>query len=393
MEGTMTGSEKKRKSIRYRDMTIRERVLPSGKLRYQLERWSLGRMVRTMHESMAVAKGKADDIANEIRKYGDLASILSTAQRLDAANALDVLAGRVTLTEAADYWARRHAATGAGETTVAALLDLYMADARARRLRSATLHDMETRLGRLVADLGESPAAAIATEDLDGWLDGLEVSPANRKNFRTVIHGLFAWAAKTNRIPENPAAKMLQVQVERGMPSIVTPSDVRKIMDAAVRVAPEAVPYLALAFFAGVRSNEITLLRWSDIDLVSGTVTVRPEVAKKRRSRIIRLADNAAAWLRGYAGKGDVAPESLRAVLARVQRASVSWPHNAARHSFASYHLALHSDISRTCLDLGHTQPAVLFEHYRNLATREQAEAYFGVLPAAGQVVRFVAAG
>jgi hypothetical protein len=53
---------------------------------------------------------------------------------------------------------------------------------------------------------------------------------------------------------------------------------------------------------------------------------------------------------------------------------------NAARHSFVSYHLALFGDVAKTELQAGHDR-AVLFGHYRELVTQEEAEEYFTSVP------------
>jgi len=62
------------------------------------------------------------------------------------------------------------------------------------------------------------------------------------------------------------------------------------------------------------------------------------------------------------------------------------------RHSFGSYHFALHADSIKTSNELGHQQgDNVLFEHYRALTNKKQADAYFGLVPdpALGEVVQF----
>lgn len=46
------------------------------------------------------------------------------------------------------------------------------------------------------------------------------------------------------------------------------------------------------------------------------------------------------------------------------------------RHSFVSYHLALFEDVAKTELQAGHDR-AVLFGHYRELVTQQEAEEYF----------------
>jgi integrase len=57
------------------------------------------------------------------------------------------------------------------------------------------------------------------------------------------------------------------------------------------------------------------------------------------------------------------------------------WPNDAARHSFATYHLALHQNSALTSHELGHRNPNTLFKHYRNLATKAEGEAYFAIVP------------
>ena len=52
------------------------------------------------------------------------------------------------------------------------------------------------------------------------------------------------------------------------------------------------------------------------------------------------------------------------------------------RHSYGSYHLGMHEDAARTSFQMGHTTQGILFEHYRNLVTKEDAEAFWSIVPA-----------
>ena len=55
---------------------------------------------------------------------------------------------------------------------------------------------------------------------------------------------------------------------------------------------------------------------------------------------------------------------------------------NAMRHSFGSYHYAMHSDAAKTAAMLGHkANDQVLFDSYRSLARKKDAEGYFGIVP------------
>ena len=56
------------------------------------------------------------------------------------------------------------------------------------------------------------------------------------------------------------------------------------------------------------------------------------------------------------------------------------WPHDCLRHSFCSYYLAHHEDAAKTALQAGHTE-SVLFQHYRKMVRREDAEKFWGIYP------------
>ena len=79
--------------------------------------------------------------------------------------------------------------------------------------------------------------------------------------------------------------------------------------------------------------------------------------------------------------KGSVCPANYRRLfrMAHKEAGIHPWPKNALRHSFASYHLALHRNAASTALELGHTETRTLFAHYRELVTVEEAKEYFSI--------------
>ena len=82
---------------------------------------------------------------------------------------------------------------------------------------------------------------------------------------------------------------------------------------------------------------------------------------------------------------GSVAAVKYRELLdgAREAAGIEQWPHNALRHSFASYHLARFNDAAALALELGHTNSNLVFRHYRQLVKPKQAERYWNIAPAA----------
>lgn len=63
------------------------------------------------------------------------------------------------------------------------------------------------------------------------------------------------------------------------------------------------------------------------------------------------------------------------------RKAKVQWAGDIMRHSYGSYHLAHYEDAAKTSLQMGHIRADVLFNHYRDLVSREQASEFWGIFP------------
>jgi integrase len=160
-------------------------------------------------------------------------------------------------------------------------------------------------------------------------------------------------------------------------------------LQALLAEAPGGLlPALAIGAFAGLRTSEVLRLVWADIDLVRNFIHVAAAKAKSARRRLVPISPNLVQWLAPYAksvGRLYHGPQQsyhLRSAAAASAAGLARWPKNGLRHSFASYHLALHQNAAETSLHLGHASPAMLFEHYRELVTKEEALRYWSIRPA-----------
>jgi integrase len=248
-------------------------------------------------------------------------------------------------------------------------------------------------LKRFAQDFGDKSIAAITVEDLDAWLRALHVAPKTRENYRRNIGVLFSHAVQRRMIESNPIKFTAKPKLVDKPPEIFSVSELTALLNAAAAREPEVLPMLAIGAFAGLRDAEIRRLHWNEIDLARGFVEVTAAKSKTARRRLVPIRPNLAEWLRPYAGMtGSVVPVMARSKLERVRKvAGVRWPHNALRHSFASYRLAAIHDAPRVASELGHTNPQLLYAHYRELVLPEEAERYWKICPAvdAGKVVAF----
>jgi hypothetical protein len=61
----------------------------------------------------------------------------------------------------------------------------------------------------------------------------------------------------------------------------------------------------------------------------------------------------------------------------------MEWPRNALRHSYISYRLAIVKDAAKVALEAGNS-PDIIFKHYRELVTEQDAKAWFAINPPEG---------
>jgi integrase len=244
------------------------------------------------------------------------------------------------------------------------------------------LRDFQYRLERFARKHSKRLVAEITTKEIDAWVLGLKNAPQSKDKHRRLLHNFFGYCVGRGYTDENPVTRAAKVKVIRKPPGILSPADTA----ALLAVAPaEIIPALAIGFFAGLRTAEIARLDWKHINLKRGHIEVSAEVAKSSQRRLVEITPNLRAWLQPLAQlSGPVRLSEMRhkdRLDAARKDSGVAWPPNACRHSFASYHLALHQDSARTALQLGQTTANVLFEHYRELVTPEDAALYFAITP------------
>jgi len=202
---------------------------------------------------------------------------------------------------------------------------------------------------------------------------------------------------------ENPIEFTERPKLIDKAPEIFAPDELRALLETAQRTEPSVLPMLVIGAFAGLRDSEIQQLDWSEVRLDRGLIEVKAAKAKSARRRFVAIQPNLAAWLRPYADSiGAVVPgadgkrrDAARGTLLRLRKTAglTKWPKNGLRHSFCSYRLAATNNAALVASELGHSTSQLVYQHYRELVTPEQAESYWKIQPQteAVNVVAFAA--
>jgi integrase len=153
---------------------------------------------------------------------------------------------------------------------------------------------------------------------------------------------------------------------------------------------------LAIKLFAGLRTSELFQLDWANVK--ESQIVIEAKTAKTRKRRVVSISENLQAWLEGHRKmKGPVTElkhnawhRKLHSLVGYVngfrknaktrQDYNFRLPPNFARHSFCSYHYALHRNENLTAAEAGNS-PNVIFSNYREMVTPEQAKDYWEIRP------------
>jgi len=286
-------------------------------------------------------------------------------------------------------------------------VELYLEDTDKRastgNIQEDSARDTRNRLKRFLGSkLSLQPLGFFATDAgtkaLGKWLDALPVGPTTFNNYRRHLSIFFGWAVKNSKLPRNPCAQIEERRKKRSEEQeaeIITPAEFRSLLLVAQgllagvaedeRWSPGLLAGVALQGFCGIRAKEMTRLEWKAVDFEEGHVLVSKGQGKTRKGRLIPLPEACRAWLKDVAGKsGPVVPNEyqkkvsgLRAIMRSPSQAtrtapgfvSSEMPDNCLRHSFATYHLALHKSEAETSRLMGNS-PGVLRDNYEALVLR-----------------------
>lgn len=282
--------------------------------------------------------------------------------------------GGYTLTQACDFF-ERSLLMKVDRLSLKEASDGFLAAKRAKRLRQRSMDNLESRMTHLCAKLGETTSVHdITLTKLQGCIEK-EWSPRSIINFRLVASNFFGWCVAKRHCLENIGAQLEEPLTEDHPPVILTPDEVRAMLEEARRTAPHIVPFVAISVFAGVRNQELLRLQWSDIDFNHNVIRIDSYKAKTRARRLVTMQPNLIEWLKLG---GSLPPQRYLYHWKRIR--PERYQVDAMRRTFCSYHLTQFGSAAQTAIQAGHSEP-VLFSHYRGLVSQQDAKTFWNIAP------------
>jgi len=155
-------------------------------------------------------------------------------------------------------------------------LDKWLEASAKPRLRAKTLGDYEKLLTRYVRPvMGGRPLAKIRPLEIQSLYKDMQERGLSARTVRythAVLHSAFSQAVKWRMLAQNPTDCVDLPRQTRTEMKVLSPDETRRFLEEARRDRLGAM--FAVAVTTGLRPSEYLALKWSDIDLSTGTLSV-----------------------------------------------------------------------------------------------------------------------
>ena len=286
---------------------------------------------------------------------------------------------------------------------VAAVED-YLAHLRVERAVSAhTLDAYRRDLDALAqwAQAAGHDVVALQAEPLRAFVAAEHrrgLSPKSLQRRLSACRSFYGWLLKQGRIAASPAAAIKAPKAPRKLPQVLDPDEAKALVevptDAPLGLRDRAL--LELFYSSGLRLSELCALRWRDLALDDGLVTVLGKGSKQRSVPVGSHARAALAQWRASTGAGSdafvfpgrsgaISPRAVQQrlrVLAQRQGLFKRVHPHLLRHSFASHVLESSGDLRGVQELLGHADIATT-QIYTHLDYQHLSRVYDAAHPRA----------
>src|SRR5919206_2684715 len=180
--------------------------------------------------------------------------------------------------------------TAASAPTVAEWLEHWLTAIAPRRVRQRTLESYESAVrNHLIPGIGRHRLDRLRPEHLDQLYTALldaGYSPASVLRHHRILSRALTVAVQRGHVPRNVAG-LVDPPAQRAsdLATALDLGEARAVLAAAAHVRNSARWTVALAL--GLRQSEALALQWKDIDLLTGTLTVRRSIHRVRGGGLI----------------------------------------------------------------------------------------------------------
>lgn len=231
-----------------------------------------------------------------------------------------------------------------------------------KNLRPESLRDicyLGSRLIKSNSKFGETYFSELKPALCEQYLSSAFKTPSQFNKARTMLYGLFEFALKREWCDKNPIKLIEKQKVVEKEIIPLTHTQAESLLKSAENTKKrDCLPAVGLLLFAGIRPREVWRLKWKDIDLEEGFITVRSQCSKTGGVRHVEIMPALKRILAKYKreDKSAICPPDWNREWKNIREESGfkgTWVQDVLRHTYASYFAKRYRDLPRLQLKMG----------------------------------------
>ncbi len=237
---------------------------------------------------------------------------------------------------------------------------------------------------------GDTPLAQITTWQIEKWKaeEGKRLNPVTVNRRLTVIKHMFRKAVEWDLLKSNPATLVKRFAVTSERTRFLTQDEIRSLLAECEKqvTSPWLLPLVTLALNTGMRQGELLKLKWENVDLERGSITIIQSKTLRRKTIAINEPTREALnWLQEnrygellfmWPWKAPIGKVTVYDAFKKACSAAKieNFRFHDLRHTFASHLVMAGVDLVTVKELLGHKTIAMT-NRYTHLAQEHKAQA------------------
>lgn len=360
------------------------KITKRGQVRWLVESYVGQRRRRWTFASKAAAELKQAQLARDREGFGRVWLELEPRERAEVCTVLEAIRAKgLTIRQVWEAFEAHQLKARGQSVTVAEALERLATTQRTSNLRPNYIRDVARAVRQFTRGREQALVNQFTTADVEAFIAAGE-SPNTRATRRGRLLAFFSYCARLGWA-DNVVRAVAKVKVEPKPPVFFTPAQCRQLMALVEDRCPQALAWVSLALFAGVRPEDADRVSWQAVNLETGEFSLQAASSKKRVKATIKMTPNCLAWMIRAQERGARLPlsQSSRERCVKQLRNALgltAWPAKVLRHTFCTYGQVLFG--AQWVSQRARHSESVLFEHYANLAATElDAKEFFSIEP------------
>ena len=348
--------------------------------------WRVGKKTfRRAYNDKSKALVEAERISKSLASAEGSASTLS-GENIVYLRECQKKLGKVPLHSAVDFYIAYHSHQfGGAQKPLSEVITEFMAQKERKDLNLSEryLENLKYHMKVWGDVFTEAKISEVTGKRISDWFegDGEKYELITKKHMLASLGSLLRFAQKKKYIGRDDLSTgdVELGEIKFKTPSVCTPEELMKILIVSPK---EAIPYITIMAFGGSRRAELERSLVNQIHLKDGYLRLPPEVTKTGDGRSLDIPKNLKLWLELAApAEGAIVPhKAVSKIIERVSKVGVEWNQNMLRHSFCSYHIAMHRNVALTS-ELAGNSPIMLRKNYKAVVPKAEAESWFSITP------------